>query len=193
MNRSLESPATAAITDARMLRSREALRNALLELLQRKPLGQITIREIAAQAQVGYATFFRHHPTKESLLNDLAAELLNGLVAMTLPALNAADTHTTCVRLCAYVDERRALWSALLTGGAAGVLREQFIRAAHNASTHIEAYDWLPVELGLVHASSAIIEMLAWWLRQTDPMPVERIADIMNRLVVGPLVNRQTK
>src|SRR5262245_24216580 len=109
--------------DARMLRSREALRTGLLELLQRKSLEQITIRDIVARADIGYATFFRHHPTKESLLRDLAADQIDGLVNMALPALDAVDSRAACLALCAYVHERRALWSTLLTGGAAGPVR----------------------------------------------------------------------
>jgi len=35
---------------------------------------QITIREIAANANISYVTFFRHHPTKEALLHDIAQE-----------------------------------------------------------------------------------------------------------------------
>lgn len=190
MNRKLEESAVSIVTDARMLRSREALRGALLQLLQDKPLEQITIREITAQAGVGYATFFRHHPTKEALLRDLAADQINGLAGMALPALSAIDSRATCVALCSYVNERRALWATLLTGGAAGALREEFIRASREAAAHFDAHDWLPVELGVVHASSAIIEILAWWLRQPKPISVARIAEIMDRLVVGPLVTK---
>jgi AcrR family transcriptional regulator len=175
--------------DARMLRSREALRTALLELLQRKSLEQITIREIVARAEIGYATFFRHHPTKESLLRDLAAEQIDGLVNMALPALDAVDSRAACLALCAYVHERRALWSTLLTGGAAGSMREEFIRIASRvAAERMETGARIPAELGAVHAASAIVEILAWWLRQPKPMTVARLAEVMDRLVIGPLV-----
>jgi AcrR family transcriptional regulator len=187
-NRSRAAAAPVAM-DARMLRSREALRNGLLELLQRKSLEQITIRDIVARADIGYATFFRHHPTKESLLRDLAADQIDGLVNMALQALDAVDSRAACMALCAYVAERRALWSTLLTGGAAGAMREEFIRIASRvAAERMETGARIPAELGAVHASSAIIEILAWWLRQSRPMSVRRLAEIMDRLVIGPLV-----
>jgi AcrR family transcriptional regulator len=175
--------------DARMLRSRAALRNGLLKLLERKSLEQITIRDIVARADVGYATFFRHHPTKESLLRDLAADQIDGLVNMALRALDAVNSRAACLALCTYVNERRALWSTLLTGGAAGAMREEFIRIASRvAATRMEKGARIPPDLGAVHASSAIIEMLAWWLRQSRPIPVQRLAELMDRLVIGPLV-----
>src|SRR5262245_56777434 len=128
-NRSRAAAAPVAM-DARMLRSREALRNGLLELLERKSLEQITIRDIVARSNIGYATFFRHHATKEALLRDLAADQIDGLVNMALRALDAVDSRAACLALCAYVAERRALWSTLLTGGASGAMREEFVRIA---------------------------------------------------------------
>src|SRR5436305_623348 len=107
--------------DARMVRTRAALRDALLVLLEQKPFEQITIREIAAQSGTGYATFFRHYETKGELLNDIAAAEIGGLLALALPVLFVeTDSRAAARTLCAYVDERRTLWSALLTGGAAG-------------------------------------------------------------------------
>jgi len=60
-------------TDARAIRTRRALREALLGLIETRAFEQITIREIAARAGIGYATFFRHHASTEALLDDLAA------------------------------------------------------------------------------------------------------------------------
>ena len=94
--------------DPRTVRTREALRNALLRLLERKPLEQITIREIVAHAKISYVTFFRHHPTKEALLHDIAAEQVRLLQAngvdefhfytLNRPDLTFAIAHVLGVR-----------------------------------------------------------------------------------------------
>ncbi|MGH8629312.1 MAG: TetR/AcrR family transcriptional regulator, partial [Burkholderiales bacterium] len=115
----LYQPHLSTLQDRRAVRTREALRAALLELLETTPLEQITIRDIAARAGIGYATFFRHHPTKESLLDDVAAEQIGRLVELSVPLLDFRDTRAASRALCSYVDEHRALWSRLLTGGAA--------------------------------------------------------------------------
>jgi AcrR family transcriptional regulator len=174
--------------DARIVRTRDALHTALLRLLEYRPLDQITIREITAQANIGYATFFRHHPSKEALLEDVAAEQIHSLVELSLPLFDATDTRPTCLALCSYVMANRTLWSALLTGGAAGAMREEFIRVSRRvADDNFNHADWLPVDLGVIHSSSAIIGILAWWLQQPEPMPVDRVAEILDRLVISPL------
>jgi AcrR family transcriptional regulator len=162
----------------------------LLELLEVKPLERITIRDISATAGVGYTTFFRHHSTKESLLNDVAAEQIQQLVDLALPVLDSGDTRTASLALCRHVDQHRELWSTLLTGGAAGALREEFLRIGRQVATLRSRPDqWLPGEVPVILAISSTIELLAWWLRQKDPLTIEQIAEIHDRLVVSPTVN----
>ena len=176
-----------AVTDVRMLRTRQALRRALLALLDRKQLDQITVRDIVAEAGIGYATFFRHHASKEELLDEIAAEQVGNLMALALPLLDPTDTRMSCLALCKYVNKHRALWSALLTGGAAGALRAEFIRLATASAATVRTNDWLPVELGAVYGVTASIEILAWWLRRpAGEYPVERVAEFLDRLVVAP-------
>lgn len=170
-----------------MLRTRQALRRALLALLDRKQLDQITIRDIVAEAGIGYATFFRHHASKEELLDEIAAEQVGNLMALTLPLLDPTDTRVSCLALCKYVNKHRALWSALLTGGAAGALRAEFIRLATASAAAVRTSDWLPVELGAVYGVTAAIEILAWWLRRpAGEYPPEQVAEFLDRLVVAP-------
>ncbi|CAN7548205.1 helix-turn-helix domain containing protein [Phenylobacterium sp. LjRoot225] len=174
-----------------MLRTRSALCGTLLALLEEKPFEQVTVREITRRAGVGYATFFRHYPDKEALLNDLAADQISELIDKTLPILFAADSLVASRETCAYVDARRKLWSALLTGGAAGTVRHEFIRQAKLiAAGKPPAESWIPADLQVVYATGGTIDILAWWLQQEPALPVERIADILDRLVIAPTLAR---
>jgi AcrR family transcriptional regulator len=174
-----------------MLRTRAALRQALLALIERKPFDDITIRDIVATAAIGYATFFRHFPTKAALLDEVAADQIDRLTAMSIPALSSGGPRASSMAICSYVNEHRAVWSALLTGGAAGAMREEFSRVARlSAERQIQTVSWLPVELSVLYGVSAIVEILTWWLRQRKPLPVAQIAEILDRLVISPTVER---
>lgn len=182
-------PHLSTATDARAVRTREALRTALLELLEERPLDQVTILDIASTAGIGYTTFFRHHPSKESLLNDIAAEQVRNLIGLSLPMMQGTDIRMAALTLCRYVDEHRALWTTLLTGGAAGAIREEFLRISRQiAASHKQPQAWLPAEVGVVLAVGGIVELLAFWLRQTNPMPIERVAEILDLIIVAPLI-----
>lgn len=178
-----------APTDARQLRSRKALTGALLALLEEIPFDQVTIREITARAGTGYATFFRHYPDKEALLGDVASQEIASLLAMTLPVLSSASSAETTRALCRNVAEHRKLWSALLTGGAAGILREEFIRQARDLAIGMAVPDrWLPADLAVVYGTGSTIDLLAWWLARAESYTAEQIAAILDRLIIAPLM-----
>ncbi|HEX7823198.1 MAG TPA: helix-turn-helix domain-containing protein [Sphingobium sp.] len=175
--------------DARMQRSRRVLRDALLALLEEKPFDQITVREITARAKVGYATFFRHYASKEALLHDLAAGQISDLLDMTVPVLFVANSLEACRALCAYVFERRTLWTALLTGGAANTVRDEFIQQARGITSRAHTKSsWLPGDLSTVWATGGCIDVLAWWLAQRESYSADQVAEIIDRLIVGPII-----
>jgi AcrR family transcriptional regulator len=181
----------ATTTDARILRSREALRGALLTLLKTRPFEEITIRDIVAEAGIGYTTFFRHHPTKEALLDDIAEDEITRLVAITLPLIDGVDTSSASKRLCTYVDQNRTLWSVLLAGGAAATLREEFIaQSTRVAHARRDLWNWLPQDIGTLLVVSSTLEILKWWLQQKKPMSVAKVAELLDRMVVHPTVNQ---
>lgn len=167
------------------MKSDQALRNAMLALLERKPLEQITVRDIAAEAGVHYATFFRHHPTKEALLDHVAADQIDRLVALTLPVLDRADSAAATLALCEYVQDHRTLWTALLTGGAAGTMRAELLRISRELAVDRTPEDaWLPVDLAVNCSVTLIFETLAWWLAQPpEAVAIADVARILDRLL----------
>ncbi len=188
MENKIYRPHFTTATDARVVRTRESLRRALLELLQTSSFESITIREIAATAGIGYTTFFRHHPTKESLLDEIAAEEMRRLLEFVQSGFDSEDTRAASLALFNYVDRHRALWSTLLTGGAASTLRDEFIRVSKRVAEDTgRSADWLPAEVGIVLVASGTIELLAWWLAQRRPAPVEQVATIYERVVLSPV------
>lgn len=171
--------------DARALRSREALRGALLALIEEKPFDQISIRDITGRAGVSYPVFFRRYETREQLLDDIAAEEVRRLLTLTLPIFNANMQAESLRALCRYVDEHRVLWTQLLTGGAGPIMREEFKRiAADIGATQPRSNPWLPGELAASFVVGGLFEILAWWLSQPPDYPSENVVKIIDALIV---------
>ncbi len=175
--------------DARALRSREALRAGLLALLQEQPFHQISIRDITKQAGVSYPVFFRRYASKEELFADLAAEEVRNLLTHTYPMLEQAQVHASdgINAMCAYVQERRTLWKALLTTGAAAAMRVEFTRiSAEIGQSGPRSNPWLPVSLASSFVAAGILEILTWWLNQPADYPIRNIEIFLNQLIVRP-------
>lgn len=178
-----------AALDARQVRSRDALRQAMLDMLESSPLDQLSIRDIARAAGVGHATFYRHYATKEALLEDVAADEIRQLVDMCVPLLGAGS-YAACLALCEHVNRRRALWTTLLTGGAAATMKAELLRISQRmAAGRTASLSWLPADLQVILIVSSIVELLAWWLRQPKPLPAREAAAILDRVVISPTLS----
>jgi len=171
--------------DARAQRSIEALSEAFLQLLEHKPLEDITIKEITAQAGLSYPTFFRRYSGKEDLLADIATEEVRRLLSLSAQALNERDSQKSVESLCAYVQVNRGLWKTLLTGGAAPAMREEFMRLSmERPRPRKRANPWLPFDLAVPFVASGMFEIFAWWMAQPEDYPVENVITIIDELII---------
>lgn len=177
--------------DPRMKRTRAALCSAMLTLLEEKAFEEISIRDITERAQIGYATFFRNYESTRAVLRDLIEDQIRQVIELTVPAIERTGGRAAALALCTFVDEHRSLWSALLTGGAAGIVREEFTRQGAQVRTTPARRAWLPVELANIFAVSAIVEILTWWLQRGPGLTVEEIARILDRLVISSFVKER--
>lgn len=177
-------------TDARALRSAAALRAAMLALLDTNPFDQLTVRDICVQSGVHYATFFRHYPGKEALLDAVATNQIAELNALAMGMRGEGGYAAGTNALCAYVDEHRALWSALLNGGAGPAMRAEWVRQSQRvARDEVPVNSWMPPELGTVIAATLVAETLAWWLAQPPGAhSVDDVAALLHRLLASAVV-----
>lgn len=172
------------LDDARAVRSRTALRRALLDLLEVRQFDQITIKEITEHAGVSYPVFFRQFSDKEELLADVATEQVGALLDQASRAMNAKD-GAALLALCQYVEEHRKLWVTLLTGGANTAMRNEFSRISTALSaTRPRTNPSLPPDLVTELVTNAIFDILTWWLRQPANYPIGNIVKLMDAFVV---------
>ncbi len=91
------------INDLRVVKTKQALHNALLTLLSHKPLENISIAEICRVANVNRGTFYLHYEQKEKLFEEYFQEIVEDLynsyeepyrVASTTIIKNKLDPNT---------------------------------------------------------------------------------------------------
>ncbi|WP_169833101.1 TetR/AcrR family transcriptional regulator [Sphingomonas panacis] len=178
--------------DARITKSRDALRTALLDLVAEMPFEAVSVAAITTRAGIGYATFFRHYPTREALLAEIADDLIGQLLVRIAPLLLAQDTGAAALALTGFVDARRPLCRALLVGAGEAMRRDVTARAIAAAGTaETPAPEWLPRDLGIVHGVAATLTILRWWLEQDRPEDEGAVADLLDRLVFGPMAGER--
>ena len=177
------------ISDARVVRTREALREAMTELATESPLEAITVRAIAARAGVGYATFFRHYPDKDALLADVADRLIREFLQRVAPLLQERDRAAAARTMCDFVMEHLAIYQALLAGGSGETVRAEMLRQtlATMDATRRRKSEGAFDDILLFHLVSSILNILTWWLRHMDEIDAATVAAIIERAVLTPV------
>ena len=119
--------------DARVIRTRAALHRSLLHLAERMGFAEITVTAIAEEAGIGYATFFRHFPDKQSLLADIATDMVDTLL-MEMGLSATTDPAEAGRKLARFVEQHRGICHALLVGAGDEMRRTIVERALFGAA-----------------------------------------------------------
>jgi AcrR family transcriptional regulator len=98
---------TAEITDPRIRRSRHMLMEALAKLLTQKSFDDISIQEIAAEADLNRATFYLHYPDKNALLHAMSDLRFRDLIERRGISFTNCDGALRAIALgvCDYLTE----------------------------------------------------------------------------------------
>lgn len=73
------NPITEAKSDRRILKTKRAIYEALVELMQKKKLNSITVTELAAAANINRKTFYTYYSTVNDVLDEVINELISSL------------------------------------------------------------------------------------------------------------------
>lgn len=110
------------MTDARILRTRTALHGAITDLASQKPVGEITVSELAESAGINRVTFYKHYTTPaEALADALHTELLE-ISEATAPA-PGLDPFTHCIYSALdHLEARRGLYTIAFSDQVDGTI-----------------------------------------------------------------------
>lgn len=108
--------------DRRIVRTRLAIRDALVALIKEKGFDALTVRDIVARADINRGTFYLHYKDKFELLDQTETEILEGIQHIFLQAslLDAGSVNKTedfqqlLIILLEYVKDHAKLIHAIL-------------------------------------------------------------------------------
>ncbi|WP_051237088.1 TetR/AcrR family transcriptional regulator [Paenibacillus pinihumi] len=175
--------------DRRVLRTKEAINKAFLELFSEKELEHITINDIAERANVNRGTIYLHYSDKYDLLDKCIEDHLGKLISFCSSHDLPPETTVAVQDLRAiieYVGDNFLFFSAMLSNHRSTLFRErllQFISAGlKNKLDKQDAHSGIDKELNAQFMSSAFVGILEWWIRNKMPHPPEYMADQVRRL-----------
>jgi len=188
--------------DRRIVRTKLAIRDALVTLIKEKGFEALTVRDIARRANINRGTFYLHYKDKFDLLEQTETEILEEILHIFLRAnllptgdANKPDHLLRLVTLLfEYVKENADLMDAFL--GLQGnysfltrirIMMEQNLELGTLSGLNVENF-LVPPEYLTSYVIYAHLGVLQSWLGNGCKEPPEEMARILLRLSLdGPI------
>ena len=177
-------------TDARVRRTRDALGDALVALMQEKPFDTITVQDVLDRANVSRSTFYTHYSDKDDLLMSDAEEFFEAL-SMALSAHgDKSDRVFPVQEFFTHLSDVQPFFKALVKSGKyqenMELARGHFARGIERRLSELPRARSIPPNqlpaIAFTHAG-ALLSLLTWWLdRGMRESPAE-MDELFHRII----------
>jgi AcrR family transcriptional regulator len=173
--------------DRRVERTRQALLDALRDLLLERGYDGFAVRDIVDRANVGRSTFYEHFEGKDEIFRESLARPIEGLAASTcepggLERLQAILTHFA---------ENRLLVGTMLAGSGRRVMSRvlsEHIAAYLAARVRTERRSLsIPTQLAADHLADAQLGMIESWFANGMPCDASTIATALRNTTAASI------
>ncbi|KAA1177536.1 TetR/AcrR family transcriptional regulator [Paenibacillus sp. B2(2019)] len=174
---------TSQRTDPRVLRTRQLLRDAVIELLEEMDIEKISVNRIAERAKINRVTFYLHYRDLPDMLEKMADEMVEDI----LQVVNNDDNHHESVEeenlrilesLLKHIAENAKFYKVILTSKRSPIftdrlfnLMAEIISAHQEKKEGVAEHSKMPIQkdIAVWYGSAALIGTVISWLR--DDMP----------------------
>lgn len=164
--------------DRRVAKTRKAIFQAFIDLLNSKDYDKLTVQDIIDQANVGRSTFYAHYESKEILLEQLTQELFHHLFEREQDvSLEAYLAH-----LFQHFQKNQDRISSLLLSSNDYFLRSLRQELDHDlypmiSKEYFPQDDSVPESYRKHFVSSHFIASVTWWLTQRETITEQELVD----------------
>src|SRR5215467_10963813 len=186
-------------TDARVRRTRDALGDALVALMQEKPFDTITVQDVLDRAKVGRSTFYSHYSDKDDLLMSDAEEFFE-LIATALSVHgDKSDRVFPVQEFFAHIIEAKQFVEALMSSGKFNDNMElahgMFARGIERRLSEVPRGQGIPADerpvIAFAHAGT-LLSLLTWWIDRGMKQTPAEMDQLFHKLVWQGVESRIT-
>lgn len=182
--------------DRRVLRTKEAIREAFISLIEKKGFEALTVTDITMQANINRGTFYLHYRDKYDLLEQIEAEIIRYVEKLLLQAnsLKLEEYQTAdqplpaMVTMFEYLKENASLMKAIL-GLKGGIAFQDQVRNAAERNLKLGLMVGMkpvrflvPREYVIAYVISAHIGVIQEWLQNGCVETTREMALILSKL-----------
>lgn len=178
--------------DRRIRRTRERLGRALVELIQEKPVNDVTVQEVLDRASVGRSTFYLHFRDKNDLLLSQLEEFLEAM--STTLSLRKEDSHRVLpvTEMFAHIgNNQNKIYRALAESGgladffdlAQGYFSRGIEQRLLQSSHRLPNLPRHELAARAVAFAGSLVSLLRWWLDRGSKESPSAMDQLFHRIV----------
>ncbi|MFJ7362951.1 TetR/AcrR family transcriptional regulator [Peribacillus frigoritolerans] len=185
--------------DRRIRKSKMALKDSLISLMQNKDFREISITDIVELADLNRGTFYKHYQYKEELLEEVMEDVIADLIISYREPYKNAETFTineltaSVIKIFEHVANHANIYTLILKSNAWPTLLERICNELKKLPVEdLEDYQPNPKinkELASSYQAYAILGMIIEWVntgfKYSADYMAEQLLEILNHKSVN--------
>ncbi|MGG0176951.1 TetR/AcrR family transcriptional regulator [Gottfriedia acidiceleris] len=178
--------------DPRIIRTRQLIKDAFIDLLQEMDLNKITVNRIADRATVNRVTFYLHYRDIQDMMENMANEMGEKLGHIMRGSTNIKSIEETdsvrLLNLLEHIAENAKFYKVVLASKKTPIFTEQLLKIITETITKRREIDSLHIKTDIQkdiiiwYGSSALIGTIVSWLRNDMPYTPQYLAKQLSLL-----------
>lgn len=173
-------------SDRRVKYTKMVLREALLEILQERPIERVSVKEICERADINRSTFYVHYGSPQELLDSIRLEMYDEIKAKKR---DFTDIKGYMSQICEVAYEYRNLMRVLIKAGHAEMLfslsdlwKDDFMNGMQQTGIPKNR-----LEVAFLYITCGAFAAIFTWALGGFSRTIDEIADEVYKLTIGAL------
>ena len=146
--------------------TKKLLKQSLLDIMDKKPVGSISVIELCEKAEINRSTFYNHYGCPNDVLYDIECDFVEDL--------------------CTYLQDNKKLAKLLLKESYTSEFPKLLFKAAHVKNLYENMFSEISDEQGrkllITFFTSGTYNMLREWLNSPDPLSPEEMGELVKTM-----------
>lgn len=169
----------------RVALSKRLLKEGLIELLKKKNIGDISVKELCEISGINRTTFYRHYQTPRDVLSEIELEFARRAQEKPLPSTDLSDVKKYADYFCGFLFENREMLKLLMQNSDDAsislIYQDYFDFALGSRKILYKGRSVGPDILRLMNTFFAygVCAVLRQWILEDMPLTPEEVADLL--------------
>ena len=172
------------MTDIRILKTHQAIENAMSDLLKEKSFDHITTTELVKRAGISRSSFYTHYQDKYEMIDKYQSAFF--LKLATIFSENDTDLGAAIYELFKFLDTDCPVESALLSENGTREIHMYLIQQIKTFRADVifpnfgqKSFDQVNLDYRTTYLSQAIFGILQLWIKRGKQESPQEITDIL--------------